>query len=374
MRFTSPTMPIERESSLCATVQPNNSHLPWVEKYRPTQLNDIVHHKDIIHLLRVFMKDKEIPHIFFYGPPGTGKTSTILSVANEIYGKYMNTMVLHLNASDERGIEVVRKQIIQFASTTSIFTNSASLTKMVILDEADSMSMPAQIALRDIMMTYDTLFCFIGNYQFAFQSQLQSRVIKLLFTPIPKSMALDLGTSILQKEGQHCSLQVLENVYKSSAGDMRQFINLLQVLVMRGLLGNTSSDPESKNGSKNGIDTILCRWDTQKAVSFVDTFLFQQTVRDCNAYLQECIIHTQETTLLSWLKVLFKELYDRSLQVAQANEHINESFVEAVLMFCTEMATIECRLLHTLHTELQLYAMVSVVHRFASLLSSAKQQ
>jgi hypothetical protein len=241
---------------------------------------------------------------------------------------------------------------------------------MVILDEADSMSMSAQIALRDIMMTYDTLFCFIGNYQFAFQPQLQSRVIKLLFTPIPKPMALDLGTSILQQEGEHCSMQVLENVYKSSAGDMRQFINLLQVLVMRGLLGNTSSDPESKNG----IDTILCRWDNQKAVSFVDTFLFQRTVRDCNAYLQECIIHTQETTLLSWLKVLFKELYDRSLQVAQANAHINESFVESVLMFCTEMATIECRLLHTLHTELQLYALVSVVHRFASLLSSAKQQ
>ena len=169
--------------------KPTNHHLPWVEKYRPAQLNQIVHHSDIIHLLRVFMKEKEMPHLFFYGPPGTGKTSTILSVANEIYGKYMSTMVLHLNASDERGIDVVRKQIIQFASTTSVFGNTTSLTKMVILDEADSMSRVAQIALRDVMIRCVVLgrtrcveFHGIGSWPRIAPSYLGSRLSRVRFT------------------------------------------------------------------------------------------------------------------------------------------------------------------------------------------------
>lgn len=341
-------------------------HLPWVEKYRPTRLDDIVHHKDILHLLRIFMKERDMPHLFFYGPPGTGKTSTILSVAHEIYGKYMNTMVLHLNASDERGIDVVRKQIIQFASTTSIFKSNSSLTKMVILDEADSMSSMAQIALRDIMMSYDTLFCFIGNYQFAFQPQLQSRVIKLLFTPIPKPMALDLGKKILTQEGKVSSTHVLDKVYDSSNGDMRQFINLLQVIVMRGLL-----DTQNANIDTN-VDKILCKWDTQKASQFISVFLLQQSVKECYAQLHECIVLTQETTLLSWLHVLFTHLYERSLQAATIYDDTDESMLSATLSFCNEMSTIESRLLHSLHPELQLFSMVAVVHRFATFIQKTE--
>lgn len=344
--------------------KPTNHHLPWVEKYRPTQLNQIVHHTDIIHLLRVFMKEKAMPHLFFYGPPGTGKTSTILSVANEIYGKYMSTMVLHLNASDERGIDVVRKQIIQFASTTSVFGNTTSLTKMVILDEADSMSRVAQIALRDVMMEQDTLFCFIGNYQYAFQTHLQSRVIKLLFTPIPKQDALALGFRVIEKEGYTCSTNVLNKVYASSAGDMRQFINLLQVIVMRGLM-HTETNDEVFN--EDSVDKILCQWNANKARVFIDNYLHTQSVRACYQYLHHTIVTTQQNTLLSWLHILFDMLLERT----QHSLATNTEALTLVLKLCGDMATIESRLIGTLHPEIQLYAMVATLHSFCSAFASA---
>jgi DNA polymerase III delta prime subunit len=350
----------------------HNHHLPWVEKYRPTRLDDIVHHKDIIHLLRVFMKQRDVPHLFFYGPPGTGKTSTILSVAKEIYGKYASTMVLHLNASDERGIDVVRKQIIQFASTTSMFGNVASLTKMVILDEADSMSRVAQIALRDVMISYDTLFCFIGNYQFAFQSQLQLRVIKLLFTPIPKNEAMRLGTNILKQEGYTCSADVLSKVHTSSGGDMRQFINLLQVITMRGHANSATNVFDADD-----VDTILCRWNKQEARQFVEQYLYPRGAKDCYYHLHECIVTTQESTLLSWLHALFDILFERSLCIAEAThqspEETDSPLLTSTLQFCTEMATIESRMLHSLHPELQLYSMVAIVHRFGKQLRECAQ-
>lgn len=343
------------------TYKLTNHHLPWVEKYRPSCLEHIVHHKEIIHLLRMFMQKREMPHLFFYGPPGTGKTSTILSVANEIYGKYMSTMVLHLNASDERGIDVVRKQIIQFASTKSVFGNTTSLTKMVILDEADSMSRVAQIALRDVMMEQDALFCFIGNYQFAFQTHLQSRVIKLLFTPIPKHEALQLGSRVLEREGYICPPNVLDKVYTSSAGDMRQFINLLQVIVMRGLMDVVTS---GEVFNEEGVDKILCQWNTNKARVFVDTYLHTQSVRECYKYLHKSIVVTQENTLLSWLHTLFDILLERTRQSFAADE--KTAVLPLALKLCTEMATIESRLLGALHPEIQMYAMVATLHSFCS--------
>ena len=91
--------------------------LPWVEKYRPNALEELISHEDIIRTIRKFISQDKLPHLLFYGPPGTGKTSTILACAKEIYSaKTFNSMVLELNASDDRGINVVRGQILSFAS------------------------------------------------------------------------------------------------------------------------------------------------------------------------------------------------------------------------------------------------------------------
>lgn len=121
--------------------------LPWVEKYRPATLDDLVSHKDITSTIQNFIDKQRLPHLLFYGPPGTGKTSTILAMARKIYGPQFRNSVLELNASDERGIDVVREQIKSFASTKSVFGSKGGF-KLIVLDEADAMTQAAQGALR----------------------------------------------------------------------------------------------------------------------------------------------------------------------------------------------------------------------------------
>ncbi len=98
---------------------PNN--LPWIEKYRPTSLQELIAHEEIIQILNKLITSNKLPHLLFYGPPGTGKTSTILACARQMYGDKFNSMILELNASDDRGIDVVREQIKEFAGTKNIF-------------------------------------------------------------------------------------------------------------------------------------------------------------------------------------------------------------------------------------------------------------
>jgi DNA polymerase III delta prime subunit len=325
-----------------------NDALPWVEKYRPKTLNGVVHHTHIIHLLRHFISTHEMPHLFFYGPPGTGKTSTILSCAKEVYGKATNMMVLHLNASDERGIDVVRKQIIQFASTSSLFHVDTTMTKLVVLDEADSMTHAAQIALRDIMMQYDTLFCLIGNYQYALLPPLQSRVIRLLFTPIPVADAVAVGTLILAAEGVTHEPGCLERVYEQTGGDMRQFVNVLQALEMR-VSDRTLTDATLRK--------LLCRWDQAEVQTFVRESLAAQSPKACYDQLYESIVTSHTHTLTLWLDALLRVLLELS-------KDATESLID-ILDLCTDMANAEYHASVSLQPDVQLFAIVACTHRFA---------
>lgn len=124
---------------------------PWVEKYRPATLDDVYGQNEVVGTVRRFIEEGQLPHLLFYGPPGTGKTSTVVALAREIYGKNYSNMVLELNASDDRGIDVVRNQIKDFASTRQIFSKGF---KLIILDEADAMTNAAQNALRRIIEKY----------------------------------------------------------------------------------------------------------------------------------------------------------------------------------------------------------------------------
>ncbi len=124
------------------------ANLPWVEKYRPSDLDGLISHEDIVATIRRFMREDKLPHLLFYGPPGTGKTSTILACARELYpDRAVNSMVLELNASDDRGINVVRGPILNFASTRTIFNSGF---KLVILDEADAMTQDAQVTDKNL--------------------------------------------------------------------------------------------------------------------------------------------------------------------------------------------------------------------------------
>ncbi|CAP20535.1 Protein CBG23770, partial [Caenorhabditis briggsae] len=131
------------------------SNLPWVEKYRPSKLNELVAHEQVVKTLTKFIENRTLPHLLFYGPPGTGKTTTVLAAARKMYHpSKMSSMVLELNASDERGIDVVRNTIVNFAQTKGLqaFASASDKDsvpfKLVILDEADAMTKDAQNALR----------------------------------------------------------------------------------------------------------------------------------------------------------------------------------------------------------------------------------
>ena len=148
--------------------------LPWVEKYRPKEMSDLVSHEQIIGTITKLIDAGKLPHLMLYGPPGTGKTSTILACAHKLYGKHFSSMVLELNASDDRGIDVVREQIKEFASTRQMFS---SAPKLIVLDEADNMTNPAQFALRRVIekFTRNARFCIICNYASKIIPALQSR-------------------------------------------------------------------------------------------------------------------------------------------------------------------------------------------------------
>lgn len=199
-----------------------------MEKYRPATLSDLISHEDIISTIRKFIDQNQMPHLLFYGPAGTGKTSTILACARQLYTPaQFQSMVLELNASDDRGIGIVRGQILNFASTRTIFSGGF---KLIILDEADAMTNDAQNALRRIIEKYtdNVRFCIICNYLSKIIPALQSRCTRFRFAPLSSEQILPRLEYVIEKE----QLEVTEDGKKAlmdlSGGDMRKVLNVLQ--------------------------------------------------------------------------------------------------------------------------------------------------
>ncbi|KAK6183804.1 hypothetical protein SNE40_006401 [Patella caerulea] len=206
----------------------SNPNLPWVEKYRPKQLDDLISHVDIINTISKFVKEDRLPHLLFYGPPGTGKTSTILAVAKQIYSpKEFNSMVLELNASDDRGIGIVRGQVLSFASTRTIFKSGF---KIVILDEADAMTNDAQNALRRVIekFTENTRFCIICNYLSKIIPALQSRCTRFRFGPLTTEQMVPRLEYVIGQEAIKVSADGMKACVTLASGDMRKALNILQ--------------------------------------------------------------------------------------------------------------------------------------------------
>ncbi|KAF2802648.1 P-loop containing nucleoside triphosphate hydrolase protein [Mytilinidion resinicola] len=221
-------LPVEAEDSL-----------PWVEKYRPNTLDDVEGHQDILATINKFVDTNRLPHLLLYGPPGTGKTSTVLALARRIYGtKNMRQMVLELNASDDRGIDVVREQIKTFSSTKQIFSaapqpgDHATLAtfKLIILDEADAMTSTAQMALRRIMEKYtaNTRFCIIANYTHKLSPALLSRCTRFRFSPLKEPDIRRLVDKVIIEENVNITQDATESLVTLSKGDMRRALNVLQ--------------------------------------------------------------------------------------------------------------------------------------------------
>jgi len=206
--------------------------LPWVEKYRPKRLEDLVAHDDIIQIITKLIDSENLPHLLLYGPPGTGKTSTIVAAAKRMYGpKGYSTMALELNASDSRGISVVRNEIKEFAGTRQLFSKGV---KLIILDEADAMTNDAQNALRRIVEKYtkNARFCLICNYVSKIIPALQSRCTRFRFAPLSKTQIYGRLVEVAKAEKVEYTENGLQAIVNLAGGDMRRVLNGLQSTAM----------------------------------------------------------------------------------------------------------------------------------------------
>ncbi|KAG2157728.1 P-loop containing nucleoside triphosphate hydrolase protein [Suillus bovinus] len=231
--------------------------LPWVEKYRPVTLDDVVSHKDITTTIVKFIEKNRLPHLLFYGPPGTGKTSTILAVARRIYGTEYKKQILELNASDDRGIDVVREQIKQFAETRTLFSKGF---KLIILDEADMMTQQAQAALRRVIEQYtkNVRFCIICNYVNKIAPAIQSRCTRFRFSPLPIAEVEKRVNGVVEAEKVNLTQDGKKALLKLSKGDMRRALNVLQAChAAYSSIGETEIYNCTGNPHPSDIETIV---------------------------------------------------------------------------------------------------------------------
>jgi replication factor C small subunit len=208
----------------------NGEALMWVEKYRPKTLNEVVGLKDIVDSLKAFMRNpKSMPHLMLAGIPGTGKTTVALCIAHELYGPNLKSFTLELNASDERGIDTVRERVKDFSRYSRAGFGNVPFA-LIILDECDQMTGPAQTALRRIMETSSrtSRFILICNQSSKIIEPIQSRCAIFRFSRLDKAAMKEQLQCIAKKENVNLLPEAAERIVDFSEGDLRHAINALQ--------------------------------------------------------------------------------------------------------------------------------------------------
>jgi DNA polymerase III delta prime subunit len=209
----------------------NKESIPWVEKYRPNNFDDIVLDPINRKIFKNILNKNYFPNLLFYGPPGTGKTTTIINIINEYQIKYNQKnkgAIIHLNASDERGIDIIRSQIYQFVKSKNFFDVGL---KFVILDEVDYMTKNAQQALKYLLQSscYNVRFCLICNYISKIDESLKNEFICIRFNQLPKDDIYKFIRNITQNERLDLSDAVIDRVQQIYNSDIRSMINFIQL-------------------------------------------------------------------------------------------------------------------------------------------------
>lgn len=224
-------MPTPTPTPMDVEPHSKNDAMPWVEKYRPSCFDEIVLEPMNRTILSNILKTGYFPNLLFYGPPGTGKTTTIINLVSAYQSKLNmqnRGLMIHLNASDERGIDIIRNQINNFVSTKSMFGNGI---KFVILDEVDYMTTNAQIALRYLLTSYtdnNVRFCLICNYVSRIDESLQTEFVRMRFNQLPEADIFSFLCKIRDNERLKLSDDNLVAIQRQFHSDIRSMINYIQ--------------------------------------------------------------------------------------------------------------------------------------------------
>lgn len=310
---------------------------PWIEKYRPTKLDKILSQDEIINTITKLIENNKLPHMLFHGPSGIGKTSTIISLSRKIYGDNYKQMILELNGSDDRGINIVREKIKQFSETKVLFNDTI---KLIILDEADSMTIDAQSALRRIIekYTYNVRFCLICNYVNKIIPALQSRCMSFRFKPISNDVIYKRLKDISKKENVDINKSAMDIIIRISKGDFRKAINLLQSVSM---------------SNNNKIDDInvysTLGYPIPMHIISIYDILMKDTVKDC--FLK--INGIKEENSLSLMDIIRELLEITATKQIEQNKYID---------LLINMANIEKRLSIGSNEDIQLSSLISIFY------------
>lgn len=323
----------------------NYIDLPWVEKYRPNDLNSIISHVDILNTLNNLINNNKLPHLIFYGPPGTGKTTTILACAKKIYGENYKSIILELNGSDERGISVVREHIKEFSNTQIMLSQIMNIKckyKLVILDEADSMTIDAQFALRRVIenCSNNTRFCIICNYLTKIIPGIQSRCAVLKFSPIHFDDHYKYIHNIINLEKINITDDCINNIIKISEGDMRKSINILQSLFLI-----------------NSNNMIITK-DLYKMVGYLEP---EKSIEMMNYLFEKKSLNEIYTTILKFKEDNNLSINDIIKELSQfLLKNKNISTLKLIEIF-DKLAQIEVYLTNNVNQEIQLCAIISAL-------------
>ncbi|HXY83189.1 MAG TPA: replication factor C small subunit [Candidatus Saccharimonadales bacterium] len=235
--------------------------LMWIEKYRPKRLDEVVNQKETVNGIKALLKTPTtLPHLLFSGPPGTGKSTMALCIARELMGENFRRLVLELNASDERGIGVVRERIKGFSQIIQTAPSGVQFG-LVILDESDEMTRDAQTALRRIMETSSRTcrFILICNYQSGIIEPIQSRCSIFRFRQLDEPEAIEYLMRICESEKVDADPKTLARIYELSSGDLRKAVNYLQVAATasKGKLGSVDLSQLLPQEESHAIQEML---------------------------------------------------------------------------------------------------------------------